>query len=428
MDVQKLEAANSVLAKEVENFAGRVPPTATMGLGRLEGVVQRFDYLSPDAAYTILDPDSFEQEVERIHERGLPLLLVLRNLSSIAPLLATWITLFLAGNAYTSYINTHQGQPGNQTSFFVLWQNGFDGRVYSFTVAALIDVVLLAIFLMLTFWVQQREQMAETRTHAFARELQLVTTKLVGFIAERGGIALPPGANVQTVAEAVNRACAQAIQASRQIADDARKHIDDAEKRVDALVTQLSQRLGDLHTQMQGLATSANNLGSSASTLASGANSLAGSAGQYIQAGQAIQQHLSTLSQTESQLSKHLDTIGTSVSSAVTTFSNAVQSVGTVSAKIDQEMTQGVKAMTATITQAAHNLANADRSLQQTEQALDATSQELGRSGKVIGNAASDFEQALRVAGYTQSQRRGGSVLDWIFGRRGRSARRGRNP
>lgn len=406
MDVQKLESVNPTLAHEINNFAASVPPDAKMGLGRLENVVQRYEYLSPDAANLILDPNSFEHEVEQIYASKVPFWIALRNVTSILPLLATWFTLFLASNAYIAYINSPEGK-NSQTSFFVLWQNGFFGRTYSFSVAAIIDVVLLAIFLYLTVSVQRREQKAQSQATAFANNLQAISTRLVGFIAEKGSMALPPGANVQTVAEAVNRASAQAIQASRQIADDARKHIDDAEKRVDALVNQLSQRLANIQTQMDDLAKATNSLGASATTISDGATKLAGSAGQYIAAGQAIQQHLSTLNQTETQLTQHMSTIGSSVSTAVNGFTSATQEVQKLSGLVDQ---------------ASRHVAGATGSLQATGQTLYDTAQELSRSGRAIEDASHQFEQALRVAGYNARSGGGGSLFDWML-RRGSKRR-----
>ncbi len=415
MDVQKLEAVDPTLAHEINTFAVSIPRDAKMGLGRLESVVQRFDYLSPDAANLILDPNSFAQEVEQIYERRIPFWIIMRNITSILPLLATWISLFLASNAYSDFIKHPLEGQDTTASFFVLWQNSFYGRpTYSFSVAAIIDVVLLALFLYLTISVQRQEQRAQTKATVFANNLQAISTRLVGFIAEKGSIALPPGANVQTVADAVNRASTQAIQASRQIADEARKHIDDAEKRVDALVNQLSQRLTDIQTQMKDLATATNSLGTSATTLSSGATSLAGSAGQYIAAGQEIKQHLSTLNQTETQLTQHLGTIATSVSTAVNGFTSATQEVQTLSKLVDQ---------------ASRHVAGATGSLQATGQSLYDTAQELSRSGRAIEDASHQFEQALRVAGYNSRRGGGGSVFDWMF-RRGskRRVRKGGTP
>ncbi len=428
MDVQKLEAANPTLAKQVEQFANKIPAQATMGRGRLECTVQRYDFLSPDSAYVFLDPSSFEREVEQIYEKNLSTWIILRNVSSILPLLWTWLTLFLASNAYTAYIAAHAGQPNNQTSFFVLWQNGFENRTYSFSIAAAVDFAVLLIFLFLTIVVNHIEQTDQQKTATFSRELQSVTTQLVGFIAEKGGIALPPGANVQTVAEAVNRACAQALQASKQIADDARKHIDDAEKRVDTLVTQLSHRLGEVQAQMKGLTTATADLVASANTLATGSTALANSAGQYLQIGQGLQSHLQSLNKAETDVSQQLGKISAGVTAATDGFTNAIQSVKSVSSKIDQEMTQGVQQMTANITQASALLAKTDRTLSQTQQALGDTSQDLTRSGRSIEDASHQFEQALRVAGYASAPTSSPtSVWDWLTsrGRRRRANKAG---
>lgn len=81
----------------------------------------------------------------------------LRNIFSLLPLIITWLGLFDAVGSYQKYL---QSKPlGSSQSFLTLWQEGFGGiSHFTFSQIALIDVVILVLYLILTLLSQAVER------------------------------------------------------------------------------------------------------------------------------------------------------------------------------------------------------------------------------------------------------------------------------
>jgi hypothetical protein len=432
LDLSALEAKNPALVKEVRALIAHAPPGVKKGPERVDEVAFLHDNLSAEAAYQILDPASFEREVEDVYMKRANLLTVLRNIASILPLIVTWLALFAASNNFVAYNHTHTFTDTTPPSFFELWQGGFgQGFLASFPFAAGLDVALLTTYLILTVLVQRSEQRAQNLATKYSRDVQNVTTKLVLYIAEQGRILVPPGADPATMAAAVQRACDRAIEASEKITKQGQQAVADAEQRVRDLVTSLSGKLDALQQQVTTLATASTGLSTAAGTLEKSTTALATNTNSYIQAGQTIQSQISQLNQNEQALVQRLDTISGSVSGAGTAMNSAAQSVTTLTGKIHTEMTSSVQQMASTVSQAAQSvggqiqqgaqyLTRADQSLNDTQKELYEAAQELGRAARTIEGAANLFDQVLQAAGVSGGAhlggRRGGVPVGGLIG------------
>lgn len=89
----------------------------------------------------------------------------LRNVLVLVPVLLTWFALGDAASRYQQYLRDQPDQSG--TPFLVLWQQGFGGGQpwYSptFSTVALIDTVIIAIIIMLTFYAHGRREHQEDK-------------------------------------------------------------------------------------------------------------------------------------------------------------------------------------------------------------------------------------------------------------------------
>jgi uncharacterized protein YoxC len=95
-----------------------------------------------------------------------------RDVLVLVPLLITWLAFYEASRAYDNYLRENPEQV--RAPFLLLWQRGFGGEgsllAHSFSTVALIDVILIALIILLTFYSQgkrdQREdEIARTAAH-----------------------------------------------------------------------------------------------------------------------------------------------------------------------------------------------------------------------------------------------------------------------
>jgi archaellum component FlaC len=84
---------------------------------------------------------------------------LLRNVAALAPLIFTWILLGKAAQQYNSDLNHHPGTVNKP--FLLLWQQGFGTGFPSFERVTIIDFALLALVVVLTFWVHWAEGQAD---------------------------------------------------------------------------------------------------------------------------------------------------------------------------------------------------------------------------------------------------------------------------
>ncbi len=435
-----------LLAKDLAAFA-RVPgAVAPNSIRRLQEVSNNYTKLTPEAAYQLLNPVEFAQEVEEAHLKQLNRLVFWRNVFSILPLVTTWLALFDAARGYAADPNAIKIPEGANApnSFFVLWQSSFNGHsVLNFQSTALIDVVWLSLFLIFTLLVQQREHQAQVAANEISATYQELAMRLIGVVANRGSLQLGANADPLTLVATINEAINRAIETSREITDDAKNALGVMQQSVQALVTDLAAKLVAVEQQMHGLATASATLGTETGKLSQGAADLVTNSTRFIQAGQSFDQHVTELKQTEQTLTSSLTGITGGVTSAVQGMTTATTSSQQLTATLRGEvqqisalLTQTAQQLGATIAQmssdintnvsgGAQNLTNAQKQLSQTENALRTASDQMERAAIQIANAAVYFESAIRGGGggLFMGGGGGGSLLDLLFRR---SARRSR--
>ena len=97
-----------------------------------------------------------------------------RNVLVLVPILLTWAALAEAANAYKRYIENHPDQ-ANQP-FLLLWQQGFGGETSwfspNFSTVAIVDALIIAIIILLTFYAHGRREAHEDRVADTASQFQ----------------------------------------------------------------------------------------------------------------------------------------------------------------------------------------------------------------------------------------------------------------
>jgi len=98
----------------------------------------------------------------------------IRNVLVLAPILLTWFALAEASRAYAAYIELNPDEV--RQPFLLLWERGFGGQASlfapSFSVVALIDAVLIAIIIALTFYAHGRREARESKVDLTAERFQ----------------------------------------------------------------------------------------------------------------------------------------------------------------------------------------------------------------------------------------------------------------
>jgi hypothetical protein len=377
------------LSKEIEAFA-RDPlvKRSPEGLNRLRSIGTRFEALSPADAYRLLDPPEFEREVTETHLRGLNWLVTLRNICSILPLIFTWYALFRASSAFSRDPQAFTPPPGATapSSFFVLWEQGFGGRDWTFTQAAIIDVGLLLSFLLATLAVQLYENYGQQQGYKFANKLQGLTTSLIGVIADSRLKPLDPNSPIHSLADAVNRASKDLIDASDRMVKESQATLGRLEKQMQTAVTALAAKVDAVETQLGKMGANNTQLANAGIQLANSADTLRGVADTIGNTGLAIQRQISSLDETEKKLVGELKGVTDEVRKASTGMETATQKT----TELTGQLKDTVRITTTTLTQSA----------QQMGQVIATTAKDIGTT---VGNAATYISNAAGVLNTTQN-------------------------
>jgi methyl-accepting chemotaxis protein len=153
-----------------------------------------------------------------------------RNIVALLPLILTWITLALAASDYRNEVQAH---PALATqSFLLLWQQGFGGRLLSFTWVAGLDAALLALVVLLTVWVHKAEVITERRQRAIARELYAAMDSLQS-VGVHGAIGTSTSA--EDWAAATRRVITEAMEQTRLLTQTSEEAIRTASERLAAV-------------------------------------------------------------------------------------------------------------------------------------------------------------------------------------------------
>lgn len=195
---------------------------ATEGAKRLELICEQYTQLAPSTAYVWTDPNAIQVEIEeaRLRTFGVELVHFLRNVLSLAPLIATWFALFWAVHTYQRDLFLNPGD--KSVPFLDLWQRGFNGLTwFTFTVAAGLDVIFLSMYLLSILTAHQLERRAHNRAVEYVRKLQDKVEVLVKYVATEGIYHVGDQADIDKVTDAVKKVVTGASDAVKLYIDGA---------------------------------------------------------------------------------------------------------------------------------------------------------------------------------------------------------------
>jgi hypothetical protein len=197
MDVlqSKLAKRHGELAKEIKALLTEAQILgARGGVLRIELVCDQYDQVLPDIAYNWIDLNTFEREIEEAQSNTAVVRLVnfARISLALAPLIITWLALFIAADSYQKDILL---RPKDATvPFLLLWQEGFHSLTQlTFSVAAIIDVTILVLLLMLSLSSNMLERRAKSVATNFVRRLSVTIGKLIEVIVTDSLTSIPYG-------------------------------------------------------------------------------------------------------------------------------------------------------------------------------------------------------------------------------------------
>lgn len=228
----KLSKVHAALAKEVEQLVQHALKLgAKEGVQRVTLICDQYHKLSPDTAYHLIDPGAFQREVEEAQSRKVEIWHIIRNCISLLPLILTWFALFSATSSYQACIDPNtpvarRCDTSQSQSFLTLWQmDGFKDRTITFSTAALLDVMLLLLyltFILITYWLDWRTHQISA---SFSENLQKSTEAIMKAVSDDGITALASDADVDRVANAVQHVVEKAVRVSEQIGQQAQESI-----------------------------------------------------------------------------------------------------------------------------------------------------------------------------------------------------------
>lgn len=168
-----------------EAFA-REPSLGTL-LGRLADAVDEGRSTEATGYIGAIDPHGLAELLAGKHSRFWAILEVLRNVMVFAPIAVTWFGLSLASAAYAEMLTARPdlvSQP-----FLLLWQRGFDGRLFlNFSSLAAIDASLIGILIVLSLALHTRSEIRDVamRTSVLLKESEI--RALLGQASSHGAL------------------------------------------------------------------------------------------------------------------------------------------------------------------------------------------------------------------------------------------------
>lgn len=131
-----------------------------------------------------------------------------RNVLVFLPIFLTWFALYEAVRAYGRYVQSNPDEI--RKPFLLLWQQGFDGDMgffsATFSTVAIIDALIIALIIALTFYVhgrrERREDAINETAQAFQRDLDNVLAEAtVALAPDRAGRPAMLARSVERLAE-----------------------------------------------------------------------------------------------------------------------------------------------------------------------------------------------------------------------------------
>ncbi|CAA9533283.1 MAG: hypothetical protein AVDCRST_MAG49-50 [uncultured Thermomicrobiales bacterium] len=142
----------------------------------------------------------------------------IRDVLVLVPLLLTWFAFYEASKAYDQYLTNNPDEV--RSPFLLLWQRGFGGEgsvlATSFSTVALIDAILIALIILLTFYSQGRRDQRDDKIALTATRFQTDLDNIFGAAAvalanDRAGRPALLAQSVERLAERFERSSANLL-------------------------------------------------------------------------------------------------------------------------------------------------------------------------------------------------------------------------
>jgi hypothetical protein len=180
------QATAEALQRLADEATAREPSLGTV-LSRLADAV-REGRTTEAAAYTgAVDPRGLAELLAGKHSRLWAVLEVIRNVLVFAPIAVTWFGLSIAATAYAELLTARPDLVSRP--FLLLWQEGFDGRLFlNFSTLAIIDASLIGVLIVLSLALHIRSEVrdAQVRTKALLKESEI--RALLGHVSSLGAL------------------------------------------------------------------------------------------------------------------------------------------------------------------------------------------------------------------------------------------------
>ncbi len=344
------------LISQVKDFLDRSDIKPTKGAQRVGIVCENFKQLTFEQAYHLIDPDAFQDEYEETqsYKIYIKLLNYLRVFLSLAPLILTWFALF---SATTSYQNDLRKYPGDRTEAFLqLWQEGFRHTTsFTFSTTAIIDVILLLLFLTSTVVILALEYRARQVSRVFAEDFRAITEALLKAVNTEGISPVSSQADIDKIVKAVRVALGGVFTTTEDVIKKALDVVLKANDRVEQIFTNQVQPLftkfeqnvttfqvdvKKLTQEVSVLATASTTVAHASTSMETSATQMATSAADLKSSMKQIDAHLNNLNRTEGEMVTKIEAaqqrVAGEINKAAASMNGAAATVSGATLKMDQ--------------------------------------------------------------------------------------------
>jgi methyl-accepting chemotaxis protein len=347
------------LPLRIKDFLEHPEIRSTKGARRVEMVCENFKFLSFEQAYHMLDPDAFQDEFEdvQLYKRLITGLNFGRILLSLAPLILTWLALFLATDGYQKDIAKYADD--RTKPFLQLWQAGFHNTLtLTFSATALGDVLLLLSLLLSSLGILFLEYQARKTSRQFADELRSVTEGLLKAVTTEGVSPVTSQADIDKIVKAIRVALGGVFTTTEETIKKALDVVLKANDRVDQLFanqvqpmfTKFDQNVSTFHLDVSKLTQEVSVLSAASTTVAtastsmsSAASSMATSAANLPASVKQIDATLVTLDQTQKDMVIKIEAAQQKVADEVSKTANAMDGSARTVAGAASNMTRAAQ-------------------------------------------------------------------------------------
>jgi len=352
-----------------------------------------------------------------------------RNVAALLPLIFTWIMLGLAAQRYSNYIN-HDPRTADEP-FLLLWQQGFGTGFPSFEFVTLIDFALLALVVVLTYWVHWAEARADRSADLVYEAIDALKTSLADVRAlpiastplspedwaEQTSKTLSESVQlIQGLTTASQQAITEASERLLGVQDSGKEFIEELKagvldtltsvsdqnqrfiettretnqqvlqalvvQQMQPLLTKVQDMLDQFRAQQAAYTSAVTNLTASVSAIEESATGLAGSAQAFEQSTHSIADSLSAMASSQERFAANVESSAKSMNTAAAAMEKVKDS-------LHADLHEGLKEMTSNIT-------SASTSLDKTQAGLADTTNAMGTAATQFSVTAGDWSSTLR--------------------------------